>query len=177
MINRRDVQKNLLLYIIAEILRYIYKNVEKKMNTNKQYPVVVILVVGATFGFLLASLADISKYYKHTTAYRHTNVDKTLDIRHQFIPVTCTNMLKTDCNPYLREWFQVLVKRKAPSYDEELIRFARAIIDPPSEHPLRKLPWGSRSTPQATYIDKLLGKKVRGTVIFCVYSNKAYVST
>ena len=71
----------------------------------------------------------------------------------------CVNKLKTDCDPALRAWFERLVERKAPSHDEELISFARAMIDPPSTHYFRKLPWGLRSTPQAEYIDEILNKK------------------
>ena len=53
-----------------------------------------------------------------------------------------------------------LLARKAPARDPDLIRFTRHLIDPPSHHEKRKLPWGSRSTPQAEFVFNMLKKQV-----------------
>ena len=137
-----------------------------KMSHNNSYPIIVGFIMGTIFGFFLSNMGEISKTYAHNAVQKQkvvyqknltTNVDKTKD---KAFPITCINSVKTDCDPHLRNWFHALLKRKAPSHDAELIEFARALIDPPSTHPLRKLPWGLRSTPQAEFIDKLLNEKV-----------------
>ena len=56
--------------------------------------------------------------------------------------------------------FERLLARKAPARDPELISFTRQLMDPPSRHVMRKLPWGGRSTPQAELALKLLNKQV-----------------
>ena len=56
--------------------------------------------------------------------------------------------------------FERLLARKAPARDPELISFTRQLMDPPSRHVMRKLPWGGRSTPQAELAFSLLNKQV-----------------
>ena len=138
----------------------------EKMLLNKQYGIIALLITGTGFGFFLANRGNISKTPTKNEIYEPrksnqenlaTNLDKPID---KAPLVSCINAVKTDCDPYLRNWFRSLLKRKAPSNDPELIRFAHAMIDPPSTHPLRKLPWGLRSTPQATFIDNLFKEKV-----------------
>ena len=68
--------------------------------------------------------------------------------------------------------FERLLARKARARDPELIQFTRELLDPPSQHPTRKLPWGPRSTPQAEFIFDLLNKQVRVTIAGACYDSK-----
>ena len=130
------------------------------MDRIKSSPIIVLSVLFCVFMFNKYSLIvynnsqSIHQSFKENVLQRKYTTKDNVD-------VTCLNTAKTDCYPVLRQWMDKLVARRAPMDDPELIDFTRVLIDPPATRSLRKLPWGARSTPQAEYVDKLLGQMVR----------------
>ena len=143
------------------------------MYINRQNLVTSTIIVAITLGVFIYNSVEItisskSNSDKHDKRENHIHsmdqpekhepkLINTMDTSHT---ITCINTLKTDCYPHLREWFEKLAARKARQNDPELIRFARAMIDAPEAHAMRKLPWGARWTPQSEYVDELLNERV-----------------